>query len=71
MTTAIQTAANIITETALEALAAKHGRTVAEVVAAMRAGNDKLATQFSQLARAGVEAAMQLNEQGRIGLTAA
>lgn len=67
-TAKMQAAADIITTGALEALAAKHGLTVAQVVAALDAGDVRATAQFTALVAAGVQTAMSLHHAGQISL---
>lgn len=64
-----QAAAQIIKDSALEFLAAKHGLTVDQVAAAIKAGNLKACEQFRALVVRGVDEAVALAEAGKISLT--
>lgn len=68
MNTKMQTAAQIIMESALEMLAGVHGCSVDQVVDGLRAGDLKLARQFRELAERGADEAVRLAKQGHITL---
>lgn len=64
----MQAAANIIKDSALEFLAAKHGVSIDYVVAQIDAGNVKVILQFHALVKAGIAEALTLNDAGLISL---
>lgn len=61
-------AAQIIKNETLIFLANKHGITVDQVVAEIKAGNVRAAEQFEKLVKAGIAEAMKLAENGQISL---
>lgn len=68
MTTKLQAAAEIIRNSAIEFLAAKHGTTEAAVWEAIEAGQVKVCEQFAKLVQAGIAQALTLAGEGKISL---
>lgn len=64
----IQAAAKIISDSAIEHLANKHGLTQAEVMAALLSGNQRAIDQFMQLIMTGIDATKDMHDQGVISL---
>lgn len=62
----IQAAAEIIKTSALEFLAAKHGLTIDQVIAAIAAGDKRARDQFNALVIAGIDKLLQMAKNGEI-----
>lgn len=68
MNTKLQAAAEIIRNSAIEFLAAKHGTTEAAVWEAIEAGQVKVCEQFAKLVQAGIAKTLAMAGEGQISL---
>lgn len=64
----MQAAAQIIKDSAIEFLAAKHGLTVETVITELNNGNARAMQQFAQLVKAGIDGAIKMHNEGQISL---